>query len=198
MEKSRIEIGKIVAGSGNLQRLIEESRGAARDSVRRTAKVSILLDDVVSWIKKKYDDAFIVNELIKIASGCPQGSLDRFVTSIDIYLRKIQKKRGDRVRKKEVNTEILRDEREKEIRKQNILQNQKKIEIEKEIAEELGNLVNFEEIKEVEQPKPKPQPQPPQQPPPQQIKAQLDMRKQFAQRLAEMSQEDEIDSEWMR
>jgi hypothetical protein len=163
-----------------------------------------LLDDVIEWIKKKYDDVYIVNELIKVASSCPQGSLNVFVTSVDVHLRRIQKRRGDRVRKKEANIEVLKEEREKEIRRQRILRNQQ----EREINKELNEIMNFEEEEVLQMPQmpqeeiiqpPKPQPQPQPQPQSRPVsKDQLDMRRRFAQRISEMSQEDEIDGEWMK
>ncbi len=98
MEKVNIEIGR-VANSPNLQRLIAESKGAARASNKRRPNVTILLDDIIKWIKTKYEDKTTSEKLIQMASSCPQGSLNTFIKNIDQYLQIIQQSKEKKIKK---------------------------------------------------------------------------------------------------
>src|ERR1035441_1003369 len=78
-----------------LNRLVEESKGTAKTSRKRTSNLTINLERVIKAINEQFYDEDTKKDLIKMAKRCPQGGLLSFMSSLSIHVTAIQRaKRG--------------------------------------------------------------------------------------------------------
>ena len=237
-----MDVGQISSGPPNLQRLIEESRGVAKETKRATPtpRGTIYFQDVVNWIQKQEYDPYTEKELIRVASNYPQGGLNRFFSTLNSHINSIQRARRQEAGretkyKPEIDINTLSEEKRRSALKQRMLgrlrfeeeqralkELQKQEEIKEQKREEIRQMFvpptevqapperpqpQFQpqykqpQVPEQKRIEPRPQPQPQQSPPQDQsdVLKSMDLRRKFAQRLSEITQEEEItDQEWLR
>jgi isopropylmalate/homocitrate/citramalate synthase len=181
-----------------LSRLIQESKGSAKDSRKRTANLSITLERVINVLKKNNYDEDTKKELIKIASRTPQGGLERFMASISIHVNAIQRnRRGEEAIKTEA---IISHRRQQSI--QEVEQN--KLMKEKTIKKDETFFADTEEqiktVKQLEIVKPPVQSVLPQKlaPSREEVVEAMESRRAFAKRLEELNDDDSTDKEWLK
>ena len=111
-----------------LSRLIQESKGSARDSRKRTANLSITLERVINVLEKNNYDEDTKKELIKLASRCPQGGLEKFMASISIHVNAIQRNRrgGMEITKTEAIISHRRQQNIQEVEQNKLINTTKK------------------------------------------------------------------------
>lgn len=206
MEKIKVDVGKVSTSPQTINSMIQESRGRAKESKRNNFRPhgTIYLEDIIKWIKKQEYDTYTEKELIKIVSGYPQGALRRFFSTINNHIATIQKNKrqetsgGQIHRKQPLDINALDEEKRKSALKQRMLarsafEEQKKKE---ELQQESQQL---QEEPQVQESKQFPQKQQSEEPPPEQVMRSMDFRRKFAQRLSEITQDQEAtDEEWLK
>jgi hypothetical protein len=97
----KINLGSFeILKQSNLQSLVEESKGAAAATRKRTTNVSITLRDVIQWIEEQEYDEYTKKELIKTVSAYPHGILHRYKFLVKSQLSRIQKQKNKDIKKK--------------------------------------------------------------------------------------------------
>ena len=185
-----------------LSRLIQESKGSAKDSRKRTANLSVTLERVIKVLEKNNYDEDTKKELIKIASRCPQGGLEKFMESISIHVAAIQRnRRGTKTIK---TSAIISHKRQQSI--QEIEQSNFKEKIIKKDENFFADEEQIKTVKQLEIVKNLAQPALPQKPfssreealSREEVIEAMESRRAFAKRLEELNDDDEPDKEWLK
>lgn len=181
-----------------LSRLIQESKGSAADSRKRTANLSITLERVIHVLEKNNYDEDTKKELIKIASRCPQGGLEGFMLSINIHVNSIQRnRRGEGTMKTEAIISHRRQQskmKEKNIKKDETFFTNTEEQIKTVKQPEIENQSELEKKTEIVQPVLSQKPSPSRE----EIVEAMESRRSFAKRLEELNDDDSSDKEWLR
>ena len=219
----RASVGANIINQPNLTRLMEESRGMAKELRKRKANLSINLEDVIKVVNEQPYDENTKKALVKIACSTPHGALDKFIGNLRTHVaaihREVRKNLEDLKpmlsQQKQQELQQLKEARRNINKKTNNLfsNDDEQIATARQVeTKELQQEQQQNEIKQNEAKTPQSLPQqPPQQPPqPQQpqslLKAQiqpsreevmeaLEARRAFAQRLEKL---DETDEEWLK
>lgn len=213
----RASVGANIINQPNLTRLMEESRGMAKELRKRKANLSINLEDVIKVVNEQPYDEDTKKALVKIACSTPHGALDKFISNLRTHVAAIHREiRGNLTdlkpmlsQQKQQELQQLKEAKRNINKKTNNLfsdDNEQIVTARQVEIKEPQQEIQQNEAKQNEAQTPQPLPPQPQPQQPQSLKAQiqpsreevmeaLEARRAFAQRLEKL---DETDEEWLK